>query len=458
MLPCIASEITEPTTTTNPDFTVTIPKGGLPVDAEEVFFLQPSQILRVIDKTGKAVYMPQKSTDSADASQGTRTDADVGSSESYTAAYAFVNGECDFKKTIEYKLAFLGYATPLWVRTASSAPEAGGSSSAAVVTYTLTNPPAEYLSQSVSFCVRFKTSLASGTSSPTTTSTAATRSLEDVSKPPASEPVKPGSPPAPPGPSDDQDTGGEVPEDNADDGEEPQSPSRTSGTVTVLTTPSPRPMSPGASGQSTDSSVTVKPDGTTTSPTIQNEESRGGSVTAPENTIRGGPTVSQPTSTEPSQNSVSPSSQPGHLQDGVHDNKVTEVEGSKPQNEKANEHESELAGPGSGGSITAEQDEHRHEEVISRPEDTAASEAAGKVENVESAEQQEGKQGNKGALASGTPAADEKAPMRRLSGTGTPKEAYLTIVVHSSAWGSVGRVGAISVYVLFITAALSSTV
>ncbi|KFG58605.1 Toxoplasma gondii family A protein [Toxoplasma gondii RUB] len=458
MLPCIASEITEPTMTTNPDFTVTIPKGGLPQDVEEVFFLQPSQILRVIDETTKAVYMPQKNTESERSSQETRATPEAPSTEIYSTAYAFVNGECDFKKEIEYKEAFLGYATPLWVRTASGAPEAGGSSSAAVVTYTLTNPPAAYLSQSVSFCVRFKTSLASGTSSPTTTSTTATTSLEDVSKPPASTPVKPDSPPTPPQSSDDQDTGDEAPEENADGGEEPQSHSGTSGTVTVPTTPSSGLTSPEASGQSTDSSGTVKADGTTTPPTIQNEESMGGSVTSPENTIRGEPTVSEPTNTEPSQNSVTPSSKPGHLQGGVHDNKVTEFEDSKPQNEKANEHESELAGRGSGGSFTAEQDEHGHEDVVSGPKDTAATEALGKVENVESAEQQEGKQSNKGALASGTPTADEKAPVRRLSGTSTTKEAYLTIVVHSSAWGLVGRVGAISVYVLFITAALSFTV
>nr|CEL78802.1 TPA: SUSA family [Toxoplasma gondii VEG] len=458
MLPCIASEKTEATTTTNPDFTVTIPKGGLPEDVEEVFFLQPSQILRVIDETSKAVYMPQKSTESERSSQETHATPEAPSTEIYSTAYEFVNGECDFKKKIEYKETFLGYAMPLWVRTASGAPEAGGSSSAAVVTYTFTNPPAAYLSQSVSFCVRFKTSLASGTSSPTTTSTTATKSLEDVSKPPVSKPEQPDSPSTPSQPSDGQDTGDDVPEDNADEGEEPQSHGETSGPVTMPTTPSSGPTSPGASGQSKGSSATVTPDGTTTSPTIQNEESMGGSITATENTIRGGPTVSDPTSTEPPQNSVTPSSKPGHPQDGVHDNKVTEFEDYKPQNEKANEHESELAGRGSGGSFTAEQDEHGHEEVVSGPKDTAATEAVGKVENVDSAEQQEGKQGSKGALASGTPTADEKAPVRRLSGTSTTKEAYLTIVVHSSAWGLVGKVGAISVYVLFITAALSFTV
>ncbi|KEP62239.1 UNVERIFIED_CONTAM: Toxoplasma gondii family A protein [Hammondia hammondi] len=166
-----------------PDFTVTIPKEGLPADRQEVFTLRPSGILRVIDETGKAVYMPQKSTGSADASQGTRTDADVGSSESYTAAYAFVNGKCDFMTEIQYKEAFPDYTAPLWIRTAYTVPKTEAPSSETAANFTLTNPPAEYLNDSVSFCVRFRTLLASGSNTSTATTSRPTQTSKDESKP-----------------------------------------------------------------------------------------------------------------------------------------------------------------------------------------------------------------------------------------------------------------------------------
>ncbi|KFH09335.1 Toxoplasma gondii family A protein [Toxoplasma gondii VAND] len=150
LLPYISSD-TSGIVTADANIMVTIPKGGLPEDVEEVFFLQPSQILHVIDETGKAVYMPQAITDSVDASQGTRTDADVASSESYSAAYAFVNGKCDFTTEIQYKGAFPDYTAPLWVRTVYTIPKTEAAPSETAANFTLTNPPAEYLNESVSF-------------------------------------------------------------------------------------------------------------------------------------------------------------------------------------------------------------------------------------------------------------------------------------------------------------------
>ncbi|KYF40474.1 toxoplasma gondii family A protein, partial [Toxoplasma gondii ARI] len=88
----------------------------------------------------------------------------------YGTAYLFLNGTCDFDKTIQLKDAFPGYPKPLWVREESSSSGKGEeASSKRSVRYIFTNPPEEYLGEVTSFCVRFKTVQASGSNTETST-------------------------------------------------------------------------------------------------------------------------------------------------------------------------------------------------------------------------------------------------------------------------------------------------
>ncbi|CBZ56372.1 unnamed protein product [Neospora caninum Liverpool] len=352
-LPCVLCD-TSDLTAVDPDFTVSIPKDGLPEDLEEVFFLQPAGTLRVIDETGSAVYMPQMSTDSEDgASARIRTDSGDASSETYSAAYAFVNGKCDFTKEIQYKDAFPGYSQPIWVRTASAdAAEAKASSAGAVANFTLTNPPEEYLTEVVSFCVRFKTFLASGSSTTTTTPTTETSKAESSST--SSDTSKPTEPPAPVTPSEGSDhTTEEQSDKNHGVGNGPSVPGEAAGQA----------GSEAASGPGSSSSTDAEPrpeheelpgaESHTASPTTGHVEKKG-------------------------------------ISEGTHEKPVTGVTG-------------ESLGSGEGG------------------------------------------------------AGGENARARRLSETGSPKEAYLTIVVHSAAWGLAGGVGALSAFVLCIVSAVLPT-
>ncbi|CBZ56333.1 unnamed protein product [Neospora caninum Liverpool] len=152
VLSCVASETSEQKTEV--DFTATIPKGGLERDLEQVFSLGPSGKLQVVDETGDAVYLPQPS-------EG----ADEQSSDSYSAAYLFENGVCDFTKKVVFKEAFPGYTKPLWVSDETPSGESEKASTGGIVKYTFTNPPAEYVGGRVSFCVRFRTVLANSSQS-----------------------------------------------------------------------------------------------------------------------------------------------------------------------------------------------------------------------------------------------------------------------------------------------------
>ncbi|CBZ56331.1 unnamed protein product [Neospora caninum Liverpool] len=162
-----ASETSEQKTAA--DFTTTIPKEGLERNSEQVFSLGPSSTLQVIDETGKAKYLPEPSQSDDEASSGP-----------YTAAYLFENGACDFTQTVDFKDAFPGYTKPLWVHEESDSVETEKVSVGGPVRYTFTNPPAEYLGGGLSFCVRFKTALSSGSDSETSTSTTPTAGTSAV--------------------------------------------------------------------------------------------------------------------------------------------------------------------------------------------------------------------------------------------------------------------------------------
>ncbi|CBZ52005.1 unnamed protein product [Neospora caninum Liverpool] len=169
-VPCAASEASgsEP----EPDFTVTISKDGITENSQREFSLGPSATLRVVDETGKATLLPAPSTDAA---------SEAGQ---YSVAYVFENGQCNFEKTVAYKDAFPGYSEELWVRTGT---EAGTEKESAgeVGNYTFTNPPDEYLSGGVSFCVRFTTSRSTTTTTTTTPTTATTLPSATTGKPSA---------------------------------------------------------------------------------------------------------------------------------------------------------------------------------------------------------------------------------------------------------------------------------
>ncbi|KFH14211.1 Toxoplasma gondii family A protein [Toxoplasma gondii MAS] len=154
LMPCAASDVDG--SKIQPDFIVTIGEKGVEENIEQVFSLGPSATLRVVDESNKAILLPERSA------------ATEGTAAGYTVAYAFENGRCNFGKQVAYKDAFLGYAQPVWVH---ALPDAGaeGKPVAVVSNYTFTNPPVEYLSGGVSFCVRFTTS-PSATSTTTTTS------------------------------------------------------------------------------------------------------------------------------------------------------------------------------------------------------------------------------------------------------------------------------------------------
>ncbi|KYF40475.1 Toxoplasma gondii family A protein [Toxoplasma gondii ARI] len=156
VISCYASETNEHSG--EADFITTIPKTGLIKNVEQVFSLGPSSTLRVVDDTGKAIYLP-KATESTDQN----------SPETYTTAYPYRHGGCDFTEKILFKDVFPGYQSPLWVREESDSESIEKGSSAKSVVYTFTNPSAQYLGRGLSFCVRFKTVLPSGSSFQTST-------------------------------------------------------------------------------------------------------------------------------------------------------------------------------------------------------------------------------------------------------------------------------------------------
>ncbi|EPR60662.1 putative toxoplasma gondii family A protein [Toxoplasma gondii GT1] len=146
-------------TETGADFTVNISREGVKEDSQQVFSLGPSASLRVVDESNKAIFLPQPTT------------AEQDTPAQYSLAYVFEKGKCNFEKTLALSDAFPGYSKALWVRTESEA-VTDGKPAAAVANYTFMNPPSEYLSKGVSFCVRFTTS-----SLGTTTTTASPTSV-----------------------------------------------------------------------------------------------------------------------------------------------------------------------------------------------------------------------------------------------------------------------------------------
>nr|PUA87237.1 Toxoplasma gondii family A protein [Toxoplasma gondii TgCATBr9] len=194
--PCAASEASGPET--EADFTVTISEKGVEENSQRVFSLGPSASLRVVDESNKAIFLPQPTT------------AEQDTAAQYGFAYVFENGHCNFERKVAFTDAFPGYSQPLWVRTAAEGSMIKAPLDRAVATYTFTNPPAEYLSKAVSFCVRFTTSsaatTATTTASPTTSATTTaspTTSATTTASQTTPAVTTPQTPAGPPGPSTD---------------------------------------------------------------------------------------------------------------------------------------------------------------------------------------------------------------------------------------------------------------
>ncbi|EPR63191.1 Toxoplasma gondii family A protein [Toxoplasma gondii GAB2-2007-GAL-DOM2] len=333
VLQCFASESSE-STNTGPDFIAVIPKDGLEEEnVERVFSLGPSDTLQVIDETANAVYLPSASESTGEILSG-----------DYTVAYRFANGSCDFSQTIVFRDAFLGYPTPLWVREESKPAKSGNVSPGGAVKYTFTHPPAEYLGGGLSFCVQFKTVLATGSGSQSTVST----------KPPpaTSESTTPHKPPKPEEQNNQQQT---------EDSDQ---------------------KDPAAGGES----------GTDDQAQEEEEEGEGG-------------------------NSESDGSHDGAS--GSDSQSNTQIQQQQQAGQGTQNQNQESAG---GQSTTTEQPGaaqylHHDQEFVN---------------------------GETGDYTS--------IQLRRLSGT-PDKEAYLTIVVHSAAWGSASGMTALSVSLLAVAAA-----
>ncbi|CBZ56346.1 unnamed protein product [Neospora caninum Liverpool] len=330
VLSCVASETSEQKPAAN--FTTTIPKEGLERDVEQVFYLGPSSTLQVIDETGKAKYLPEPSTSS-----------DASLAESYPAAYQFENGACDFSKTVDFKAAFPGYTKPLWVADEKGSGASGEASSGGPVRYTFTNPPAECLSGVLSFCVRFKTVLAAGSDSATSSSTAGTTENSDLS-------TQPG------------DTG-----EGEEEGEGDNKPTQPNGGVS--------PPKPGA----------------------------GGTNVVPENGVSGG--KGPPSAAEIPDQGVSSNG-------GIEGDRLPEKIGSPEHTSDTQVVDTNLP-----ASITFSTSTEKSAETT-----LSATENGHEVQSGD--------------------AEDNRAPSRRLGDTPAVKEAYLTVVVHSAAWGSAGGMGA----------------
>ncbi|KFG58574.1 Toxoplasma gondii family A protein [Toxoplasma gondii RUB] len=346
------------------DFTATIPKAGLEGNVEKVFSLGPSNTLRVIDETAKAVYEPENNATPEEAS-----------SESYSVAYRYENGACDFTQTIRFKDAYPGYSTELWVREEFSSATRGDSTSPeGPVRYTFTSPPAEYLPQRLSFCVRFKAARASGSDSPTKTTTPTTTvGSSDPPRPPVDDT------------EDTQDEDTQI-QDQPSDGD-------SAGEGTQGSTGGVTQQGSGAEGETPRPGGEAPDVGQQESPAKDDENER-------EQEERG--------TTAPHLSPDSPTG-PGH----------SEAHPEAPLDPSQDQSDSSPTAP-----------------AKPLPEATLP-------ENEGDPDVNSDTQEVRGAAA-----------LRRLDGTSAVKEAYLTIVVHSSGWSSADGMGGVSGLLLTMVAAL----
>ncbi|EPR60663.1 toxoplasma gondii family A protein [Toxoplasma gondii GAB2-2007-GAL-DOM2] len=387
-------------TETGADFTVTISREGVKEDSQQVFSLGPSASLRVVDESNKAIFLPQPTT------------AEQDTAAQYSLAYVFEKGKCNFEKTFAFSDAFPGYSRPLWVRSSSQGSRVEASPLESAAYYTLTNPPAKFLSEGVSFCVRFTSPPAIKTT--TTTQSPTTIAAETTVVPPAST----GSSSAPSTGSGDSST-------QADAGTgTPSVPSedpQTGGAVRQ-----PIPPNPSSPSDIPPSSLPGDSEGT------DNNGDRGETGEESDNGHKNDAAVSQDEA-RPSENqiesqqadSATPGNQPG----------TSEHVASKAQDEENQTATHSSTSADSKDPSTEESQQHSQLSQATTSQNTP----------VDTSDQK-------------STDGDAPARLRRLSDDQTSAVKYLTIVVHSAVGGFAGRMLSLSAAMLSLATVLLSFV
>ncbi|KFH14216.1 Toxoplasma gondii family A protein [Toxoplasma gondii MAS] len=406
---------------TEPDFTITISETGVKQDTEHTFSLGPSSSLRVVDQSHKAVLLPEAEEEA----------------EHDSRAYVFENGQCNFKKTIAYRDAFPGYSQPLWVRSSSQGTGVEGSPPVSVAYYTFTNPPAEFLSKRVSFCVRFATPSAGTTL--TTTTSPTTTAAEITSKPVESTDSTPSGPPSsdgasPPsggdsdsssGPSTDGSSGSGTHNDEGS----PQAPPQNQGSPQppAQVTP-PEEHRPSKPVQRPENSLTEPPTQGDNEEGVTEQSDKDKNEELDENNVD---------STE--HGVASPEPEADSEQKGP-ESDAAQLPSS---NDQLNQNES-LPGISNGASPTPTQSMPEFDGKEQTQVQTPRSNIATQRMTVEGA-------------AQNNSAAEGSTRLRRLSDADTSAVKYLTIVVHSAACGLAAATLSASAALLSILASLLST-
>ncbi|KEP65102.1 UNVERIFIED_CONTAM: Toxoplasma gondii family A protein [Hammondia hammondi] len=432
VVPCAASDANEPES--EPDFIVTIGSRGVEENSQQVFFLGPSATLRVVDEGNKAVLLPEPST----------TDDD--NTQQFRVAYVFENGSCNFTKTLAYRDAFRGYSRPLWVRSSAHVGRGEEVPAGTVANYTFTNPPADSMSGGVSFCVRFTTSAAATTStttkSPTTPADSTTTPSESTEGSSTGPTVSSGSTSPSGGGSDSSSESGE--------GEGSGDGSGGSGSSSTEQANPVQPVSP--------LNPVPKPE-VDVQPQLQPQ---GGSNT-PEHPDKKVPSKDLP-SGEGNQHDLTPEDDKGKgVYSGTNSDVSSEGAVASPEPEAEPEHglsENSVFHPLSSGEALAK-DQGSPESTITAP--VPSVEGVSASDMVEPNETQASKlttshSTSVGTLGENGAVAAVGAHLRRLSDTDASAVKYLTIVVHSAAWGLSAGSPMTSFVVLSITVTFLSSV
>ncbi|KFG60195.1 Toxoplasma gondii family A protein [Toxoplasma gondii RUB] len=421
---------------TEPDFTITISETGVKQDTEQTFSLGPSSSLRVVDQSHKAVLLPEAEEEA----------------EHDSRAYAFENGQCNFKKTIAYRDAFPGYSQPLWVRSSSQGTGVERSPPVSVAYYTFTNPPAEFLSKRVSFCVRFATPSAgttlTTTTSPTTTAAEITsKPVESTDSTPSDPPSSDGSSPPSGGDSDSSSGAGTDSGSGSGSHNDDGSPERPTGPGQPSPDPQPQappqnqgsPQPPAQEGAPEDhrpSTPVQRPDNSSTEPPTQgdNEEGVTEQSDKDKNEELGENNVDSTEHGVPSAEPEADSEQKGPESDAAQ---------LPSSNDQLSQNQS-LPGISNGASPTPTQGTPEFDGKEQTQVQTPRSNTATQRMTVEGA-------------AQNNSAAEGSTRLRRLSDADTSAVKYLTIVVHSSACGLAAATLSASAALLSMLASLLST-
>ncbi|EPR60686.1 Toxoplasma gondii family A protein [Toxoplasma gondii GT1] len=409
VVPCAASDANG--SERDPDFIVTIGSKGVEENSQQVFFLGPSATLRVADESGKAIFLPQPASPDHD------------TEPSYNLAYVYENGHCNFEKTLAYKDAFPGFPRQGWVRTVSNGSTLGKSPGNSFPIYTFTNPPAEYLTGVVSFCVRFTAPFAV-----TTTTTMSPTTATVTPSFPATPTHDASAPSTESGGSSSQGGDSEsVPPGAGGGGLSPEQPEGDA---------SP-PSAPNGNGGSSNSGDNSQPQQT---PTVPPHADNGDGT---------------PSGSEESHNLPE-----DHAEGGGEDGSAGPSQGGTgPSGQQTETGSSDIQSPSSGAEPAKnELSQGVTNNVSPTPSDMSVTSPGKNQEQIQASGSLTPEAGPVDIAAQGSDAAAGGARLRRLSDTEASTVKYLTIVVHSAAGClSAGSLG-LSAAVLSMTGALLSSI